>query len=83
VNAVGFPEIFAGVKSEEKPSAIQSIPPRIKLPPLQDYQIAMKDEMLKILKLNGNKTQSMVTLPTGGGKTRIAVQAFVARILPG
>lgn len=33
--------------------------------------------MLAVLNQEGNKTRCMVTLPTGGGKTRVAVESFI------
>lgn len=77
VNALGFPEIFAGVRQTNPKPTIEDVPPLGKPPELEDFQIYLKESMLEVLEDEGNKTRCMVTLPTGGGKTRIAVEAFV------
>lgn len=77
VKALGFPEIFAGVRQPDYKPTIQVVPPLGRLPELVDFQISLKERMLQVLAQEGNKTRCMVTLPTGGGKTRVAVEAFV------
>ena len=75
----GFPQILAGVsvKREEIKRSIQIIEPKRKVPELVDYQIDIKDKILKTLNLELDKTRCMISLPTGGGKTRVAVEAFL------
>ena len=77
VNSLGFPEIFAGVRQTDPKPTIEDVAPLGKPPELEVFQIYLKDTMLKVLEQEGNKTRCMVTLPTGGGKTRIAVEAFI------
>jgi hypothetical protein len=84
VKALGFPPIFAGVKgrqSENKPSVVE-IQPRVPFPKLVDFQISLKNRMLEVLTQNGDRTRCIVTLPTGGGKTRVAVEAFIEWVEP-
>lgn len=84
VNSLGFPAIFAGVKgrpSENRPSVVE-IQPRIPFPPLVEFQISLKDKMGEVLEKNGDRTRCVVTLPTGGGKTRVAVEAFIEWMEP-
>lgn len=84
VKALGFPLIFAGVKgrqSENKPS-VEKIPPRAPFPELVDFQITLKNRMREVLEQDGDRTKCIVTLPTGGGKTRVAVEAFIEWIEP-
>jgi len=38
--------------------------------------------MLEVLERDGQKTRCIVTLPTGGGKTRVAVEAFIDWMQP-
>lgn len=79
VLAAGFPKIFAGISrsKEQTKSSIEIIEPRKKVPELVEYQIEIKDQLLKILKQQEAKTRCMISLPTGGGKTRVAVEAFL------
>ena len=80
----GFPQILAGVsvKREEIKRSIQIIEPKRKVPELVDYQIDIKDKILKTLNLELDKTRCMISLPTGGGKTRVAVEAFLDWMIP-
>ena len=80
----GFPEILAGitVKREETKRAIQIIEPKRKVPELVDYQVLIKDKILSTLNLELDKTRCMISLPTGGGKTRVAVEAFLDWMIP-
>jgi superfamily II DNA or RNA helicase len=47
-----------------------------------DFQIDLKEKMRMVLEHDGNKTRCVVTLPTGGGKTRVAVEAFIDWMQP-
>lgn len=75
----GFPEILAGLSFDRETSkkSIEIIEPKKKVPELVEFQIDIKEELLKILRNEGDKTRCMISLPTGGGKTRIAVEAFL------
>ncbi len=77
VKVLCFPEIFAGVRQTDVKPTIEDVPPKKKTPKLADFQLKLKDRMLVVLAKEGNKTRCMVTLPTGTGKTRIAVEAFI------
>ena len=79
VEVAGFPKIFAGIPTErsEKKRSVECIEPRRRVPPLMDYQIELKDKLLSILNKQADKTRCMISLPTGGGKTRVAVEAFL------
>ena len=82
VGALGFPLIFAGVEQATKVSTIQDVPPLKDPPRLADFQEDLKARMLAVLKQDGDKTRCVVTLPTGGGKTRVAVEAFIDWMQP-
>lgn len=79
VEAAGFPKILAGVctEYEARKSSVEYIEPRRKIPPLVRYQEDIKEQLLSILKNKEDKTRCMISLPTGGGKTRVAVEAFL------
>ena len=79
VKEAGFPMILAGIatKRENTKPSIEIIEPRRKVPELVDYQIKIKEKLLSILRLQEDKTRCMISLPTGGGKTRVAVEGFL------
>ncbi|MGO9463934.1 MAG: DEAD/DEAH box helicase [Isosphaeraceae bacterium] len=82
VAALGFPTIFAGITQGEKVPTIHDVPP-LKFPPkLAEFQESLKDRMLEVLARDGVRTRCVVTLPTGGGKTRVAVEAFIDWMQP-
>ncbi len=79
VTTLGFPLVFSGIKVPQasKPSAVMDIEARKTVPPLVDFQEQLKEDMLDVLELNKDQTRCIVTLPTGGGKTRVAVESFI------
>ncbi len=79
IEAAGFPKILAGVPTdrEMKKSSVENFKPKEKVPSLVEYQIEIKEKLLSILGNQEDKTRCMISLPTGGGKTRVAVQAFL------
>ena len=82
VDALGFPPIFAGIVSPSKVPTIQDVPPLEVPPELAEFQKGLKTKMLDVLKQEGDQTRCVVTLPTGGGKTRVAVEAFIDWMQP-
>jgi superfamily II DNA or RNA helicase len=55
----------------------------LKVPPkLAEFQEGLKKRMLEVLERDGVRTRCVVTLPTGGGKTRVAVEAFIDWMQP-
>lgn len=82
VSELGFPSIFAGISRPTKVPTIQDVPP-LKVPPeLAGFQEGLKANMLDVLEKKGIQTRCVVTLPTGGGKTRVAVEAFIDWMQP-
>lgn len=82
VEELGFPPIFAGIKPPPEVPPIQDVPPLKKPPKLAAFQKDLKAKMLAVLKQEGDRTRCVVTLPTGGGKTRVAVEAFIDWMQP-
>ena len=84
IKTLGFPLVFSGISipKDHSTDAFQDIEPRKVLPPLVSYQEELKNKMLEVLNLEQNKTRCMVTLPTGGGKTRVAVESFIDWMQP-
>ncbi len=77
VKTLGFPEIFAGIRHSNVTQTIEDIPPLGIPPRLKEFQEHLKKRMLDVLNRDREKTRCVVTLPTGGGKTRVAVEAFI------
>jgi len=82
VAALAFPPIFAGFVQGEKVPTIHDVPARKVPPKLADFQEGLKKRMLDVLARDGVRTRCVVTLPTGGGKTRVAVEAFIDWMQP-
>lgn len=79
VQAAGFPKILAGIPTdrEASKSSVEYFEPKRKVPQLVKYQKEIKEKLLRILRNKEDKTRCMISLPTGGGKTRVAVEAFL------
>lgn len=79
VKTVNFPKVFAGFEGSSQTSKkeFEEIMPRRPAIELKDYQIRMKAKMLEILNGTSKNRNCMVSLPTGGGKTVVAVEAFL------
>lgn len=83
VKACGFPAIFAGIpQGIDKVKTIETIEPKHGDIVLKDFQLELKNRMKEILSLEQDRTRCIVTLPTGCGKTRIAVEAFIEWMQP-
>lgn len=47
-----------------------------------DFQIELKNALINTLNEKGDEAKCVISLPTGGGKTRTAVEAFVEWLQP-
>lgn len=74
VAAVGFPAEYAGVPTPETPPDYEYLEGRLELKPLQDFQREVQAEMREVL--DQPRGRAIVTLPTGAGKTRVAVDTI-------
>lgn len=82
VAAAGFPDIFAGVRERVHRPTVQEIPPLAPVPPLQAFQKELKAKLLAVMEREQERTRCVLSLPTGGGKTRVAVEAFIDWMQP-
>jgi superfamily II DNA or RNA helicase len=82
VKALEFPQIFAGMVQGDSSPTTEDIQPLLVPPKLVDFQVSLKEKMLEVLERDGDRTRCVVTLPTGGGKTRVAVEAFIDWMQP-
>lgn len=84
IGAFNIPIIFAGIASikDHRADPIMDIEPRKQVPPLAEFQIGIKNEMLDVLNRDNTDARCIVSLPTGAGKTRVAVESFIEWMQP-
>ena len=79
----GFDSLFCGRKIKSMSvSDYEDVEPYKKLPDLVDYQIGIKEELQKALSEQGDDAKCLISLPTGAGKTRVAVEAYTDFLRP-
>lgn len=76
VKRYGFPVEYAGFKDEKRPFEIEVDGPPV-LNDLHDYQEVIAGRIKGLLSPDSKYRGGLVPLPTGAGKTRVAVQALV------
>jgi superfamily II DNA or RNA helicase len=80
VATIGFPVMFAASsEARREPEEIISGP--IKLPSLHDFQDEVLEGIRTLLAISAPRRRAVVSLPTGGGKTRVTVEAAVRLVL--
>ena len=75
VRELGFPGEFAGVETPNREPNVEIEGPR-ELPRLHSFQREIADRIRSLLSANSER-RALMSLPTGAGKTRVAVQALV------
>lgn len=80
VHEAGFNKAFAGTPAERAPDDVEWLEGRTALPPLADFQKEVLDKSEQELSDRRKHPRVIVTLPTGGGKTRVASE-YVTRFL--
>lgn len=78
VQDLGLSPEFAGSRTSAPPPRFQVIGP-VGLPPLHNYQEKVVGNLLEVLGSKG-PNRGIVSLPTGSGKTRVAVEAIIRHI---
>lgn len=74
VQAAGMPRELVGLPREESPPSFEYLEGRFLLRPLEDFQREVSEKLERGLREQAHR--SIVVLPTGAGKTRVAVQAI-------
>jgi superfamily II DNA or RNA helicase len=82
VAEIGFPPDFAASASVRREGEIFVSGP-IDLPPLHNYQEEILAALAALLQSGPGRRRAVVSLPTGGGKTRVAAEAVVKLVLNG
>lgn len=76
VRILGFPAIFSGFPGHSRPETLVEIPSQHEVPPLMDFQEDVIEQLLEIMERK-NGHEAMISLPTGAGKTRVAMEAII------
>ena len=81
VMSLGFPEEWAGTPNSGRPPFLEVNGPYL-LPPLHSYQCKIVGKVRELIRSHGmlGGRRGMISMPTGSGKTRVAVQALVESI---
>lgn len=79
---LGFPSEFAGFASASRP-AMFTVDGPVELPELHGYQKFVVDRIKLLVRDEMPDARGLVSLPTGAGKTRVAVQALVEEVAEG
>ena len=82
VRSLGFPAEWAGEPNTKRAHYLEIEGP-YSLPSLHDYQRTIAGNVRELLRGehgNGDERRGMISMPTGSGKTRVAVQAIVDAI---
>jgi hypothetical protein len=74
VQAAGFPIELAGIPNDDRREDFIYLEPRVRLRALHPFQREVKRKVKETLKQSGGRGN--LTLPTGAGKTRVAVEAI-------
>lgn len=74
---LGFPKGFAGITGSPDSPAEEIVEARIPLPELHDYQKDLVSQVYKLLASPPGENRAILSLPTGAGKTRTAVEALL------
>lgn len=76
VHACGFPAELAGTRARGRPDPLQTVLPPAAYRRLKPYQEEVRDQLLERLAAAAPDNRAMVSLPTGSGKTRVAVESL-------
>ncbi|KHO22984.1 DEAD/DEAH box helicase [Mycolicibacterium setense] len=77
VRTIRMPLPFAGWKGEASLPDTLDVEPCVKLPPLADFQHELFEQLQMVLDGREDENRAILTLPTGAGKTRTAVEALL------
>ncbi|MFW0783607.1 DEAD/DEAH box helicase family protein [Gordonia sp. CPCC 206044] len=82
VQNLGFGEEWAGTKARKRNKPTEYVEGPTELKPLHDYQRIVSERLMAMLTSDGPK-RGIISLPTGAGKTRVAVQTIIETIKAG
>ncbi len=76
-SVLGFPPGFAGIAGTPQPPTVEEVEPHLPLPPLEDFQTDLHQQLVETLQAPPGGNRGILTLPTGAGKTRTVVEGVV------
>ncbi|GAB3240909.1 DEAD/DEAH box helicase [Kineosporia babensis] len=79
VTDLGFDAELAGFSGGNRDAMVDVDGP-VPLPDLHEYQVRVADRIRRVLRGEDKYHRGMVSLPTGAGKTRVAVEAVVRAV---
>jgi superfamily II DNA or RNA helicase len=74
--ALDFPPVFAGLPGPPTEPDAAEVQPFRPLKPLEEFQDDLKGQVLAMLSSPAGQNRGILTLPTGAGKTRTAVESL-------
>jgi superfamily II DNA or RNA helicase len=77
VRTLGLPEVFGGVAGAPTDPDSTDVEPFRPLPDLENFQVDLKNQVLDVLRASPGENRGILSLPTGAGKTRTAIEALV------
>jgi superfamily II DNA or RNA helicase len=77
VRTLGLPLAFGGMAGDPTEPDEVEVEPFRPLPALEDFQDDLRLELLEVLSAGTGQNRGILTLPTGAGKTRTAVEALI------
>ena len=80
VKTLGLPAALAGARPPKPAPAALIVAPHRPPPELKPFQARLRDGLLRVLRGEAEHHRAIVSLPTGGGKTRTAGEALCRRI---
>jgi len=81
VSTLGFPEEYAGFREQQREPDLQ-VEGAPELPPLHTFQQLIVNNIKELFR-SKSRRRGLLSLPTGAGKTRVAVQSTIEGITEG
>jgi len=82
VRDLGFAREYAGFPEDRLEQVYEAVGP-VNLKKLHPFQATVRDRLRNLLRTTGKTKRAMLSLPTGAGKTRVAVQSLVEHFAAG
>ncbi|MBM4828594.1 DEAD/DEAH box helicase [Actinospica acidiphila] len=77
VRVLDIPPAFAGLPGSTREPDTLEVAPFVPLRDLEDFQQDLKEQMIEVLSGAPGANRGVLTLPTGAGKTRTAVESLI------
>lgn len=81
VRILELPAALAGLPGSSQEPAELEVEPFVPLNDLADFQLDLKGQAVEVLDAGPGENRAVLTLPTGAGKTRTAVESLVSWLL--